>query len=585
MSKQSATTSRQPNPSQAGSPAKAGISDPETPLSSQRLLELYDRVADAPDAVEQLRKFVLDLAVRGKLVEQHEGDEPAEDLLKRIKSAKKQQGQKWAAAPLNHEDEPFTLPPSWRWARVGEICSKTGSGSTPRGGKSAYKSSGVPFLRSQNVHNDRLRLDDVAYIDPQTHEKMSGTRVLPGDLLLNITGGSIGRCARVPNDFGEANVSQHVAIIRPASRGLDRFLHTLIHSPYFQSLIFDEQTGAGRGGLPKYKMDQIPVALPPLAEQERIISRINQLIDLLDRLETTRTQRESTRNRLTTASLARLTAAETTGAGYPTHARFALDNLDKLTRRPGQIKILRQSILNLAVRGKLVEQDPSDEPASVALSRIGAIGSSDGPFPVPESWSWVKVAAVAETRLGKMLDKSKNKGFPRPYLRNINVRWFDFDLSDLLEMQFEDYELDEFSLRAGDVLICEGGEPGRAAVWDERASGIYFQKAIHRVRFLEPVDPNYFLLALKASADDGRLEESFTGTGIKHFTGKGLKNYAFSIPPLPEQRRIVAKVGEIMNMCDELVRILTTSDSKRVSALESLIGQALPGTLRIRKVS
>ena len=133
-----------------------------------------------------------------------------------------------------------------------------------------------------------------------------------------------------------------------------------------------------------------------------------------------------------------------------------------------------------------------------------------------------------------MLDKAKNKGTLRPYLRNINVRWFVFDLSDLLEMPFEESELEEFSLRRGDVLICEGGEPGRAAVWDERADGIYFQKAIHRVRFAEPVEPHFYLLCLKASAEDGRLAESFTGTGIKHFTGKGLCSYRFP-PPAPRR--------------------------------------------------
>lgn len=105
------------------------------------------------------------------------------------------------------------------------------------------------------------------------------------------------------------------------------------------------------------------------------------------------------------------------------------------------------------------------------------------PFPIPVSWSWARIDELAKTRLGKMLDKAKNKGTPVRYLRNINVSWFDFDLSDIKKMRFEDSELEEFALRHGDVLICEGGYPGRAAVWDERESNIYFQKAIHRVRF------------------------------------------------------------------------------------------------------
>jgi type I restriction enzyme S subunit len=236
---------------------------------------------------------------------------------------------------------------------------------------------------------------------------------------------------------------------------------------------------------------------------------------------------------------------------------------EKIVDAPDAIARLRRFILDLAIRGKLVPQDPNDEPASAALARIKVRGLSDGAFPLPMSWVWVEVDSIADARLGKMLDKAKNKGIPRPYLRNLNVRWFDFDLSDLLEMPFEDSELAEFTLRSGDVLICEGGEPGRAAVWDERVEGIYFQKAIHRVRFAPVVDPYYFVDALKASAEDGRLSASFTGAGIKHFTGKGLAAYRFPLSPLAEQLRIVAKVDELMALCDRLEAARITREVTR----------------------
>src|SRR5207247_2217934 len=106
------------------------------------------------------------------------------------------------------QNVPFSLPDGWAWVRLAQICSKTGSGSTPRGGKAIYQKTGIAFLRSQNVHNDGLRLDYVVYISPETHAKMAGTAVRSDDLLLNITGGSIGRCCRVATDFAEANVSQ-----------------------------------------------------------------------------------------------------------------------------------------------------------------------------------------------------------------------------------------------------------------------------------------------------------------------------------------------------------------------------------------
>ena len=272
------------------------------------LFDDFDRLIRSPESVHRLRRFILDLAVRGKLVPQDPHDEPASELLKRIAEEKarllKTGEIKKAKAPMSiSPDAPFNLPVGWARSTVGELCSKTGSGSTPRGGKSTYREKGIVFLRSQNVYNDGLHLHDVAYIDGTTHAKMSGTVVRPADLLLNITGGSMGRCCRVPDDFGEANVSQHIAIIRVAIDGLEDFVHRLILSSYFQSFIFDEQTGAGRGGLPKNKMDRIPVALPPLAEQRRIVAKVDELMALCDRLEESLATGHETRDRLFDALL------------------------------------------------------------------------------------------------------------------------------------------------------------------------------------------------------------------------------------------------------------------------------------------
>jgi type I restriction enzyme S subunit len=220
-------------------------------MNPELLLAHFDRISDAPDAVPRLRRFILDLGVRGKLVEQNANDEPVSKLMSTIEAKKSRLALARVVEIVPTGEGPFDLPSNWLWVRLGDLCSKTGSGSTPRGGKSVYQRKGVPFLRSQNVYNDGLRLDEVAYISHQTHEKMSGTSVEPGDLLLNITGGSIGRCCIVSDGLGEANVSQHVAIIRPAVDGIQRYLHRLILSPYFQSYVISEQTGAGRGGLPK----------------------------------------------------------------------------------------------------------------------------------------------------------------------------------------------------------------------------------------------------------------------------------------------------------------------------------------------
>lgn len=251
---------------------------------------------------ELLKQSILQEAIQGKLTatwrEQNPDIEPASKLLKRIKAEKeklikeKKIRKEKSLPPISEDEIPFELPEGWAWCRLGEICSKTGSGSTPKGGKAAYPTSGIKFLRSQNVYNDGLRYDGIAYISETTHEKMKGTKVEPEDLLLNITGGSIGRCCVVPKDFDTGNINQHVAIIRTVQSFLGNFVHNVICSPYFQKMIIEVQTGAGREGLPKNKMDNIVFALPPESEQVEINNRVHSLIEKCKELETEITKSE-----------------------------------------------------------------------------------------------------------------------------------------------------------------------------------------------------------------------------------------------------------------------------------------------------
>jgi type I restriction enzyme S subunit len=162
---------------------------------------------------------------------------------------------------------------------------------------------------------------------------------------------------------------------------------------------------------------------------------------------------------------------------------------------------------------------------------------------VKAEWPLRKVTEIAQHSLGKMLDKAKNKGEPQRYLRNINVRWFGFDLSDLLEMRFLPQEAAKYTAMKGDLLICEGGYPGRAAIWDQDYP-IYFQKALHRVRFHRPEHNKWFLYYLHALDLAGTLRSHFNGSGIQHFTGEALSRFELPLAPLPEQQRIVGVLDE-----------------------------------------
>ena len=162
------------------------------------------------------------------------------------------------------------------------------------------------------------------------------------------------------------------------------------------------------------------------------------------------------------------------------------------------------------------------------------------------------VSEIGKSRLGKMLDFSNNNGNETPYLGNINVRWFSFDLKEIKNIRVSEREKSLLALEPGDVLVCEGGEPGRCAIWSEENTNIIFQKALHRVRLNTVCLPVWFAFNLKVSADSGRLTDYFTGTTIKHLTGESLQKVKIKIPSLDEQKEIVLQVHLIFKKFSEI---------------------------------
>jgi type I restriction enzyme S subunit len=569
-------------------------------MNADRLLALFEPISEAPDAIPRLRRFILDLAVRGKLVEQDPEDEPAGELLremgsrfKRLKITKKQ-------VPLEAKEIPFALPDRWQWTRLGQICEKTGSGSTPRGGKEAYVETGIPFLRSQNVYNDGLRLTDVVFIDEPTHQRMAGTRVLPCDLLLNITGGSIGRCAKVPADFHEANVSQHVAIIRVGMPGTEDFIHALILSPYFQSFVDTRQTGAGRGGLPKNRMDSIPVALPPLAEQHRIVAKIDELMALCDQLEAARQEREQCRERLVAGSLQRLNQPSDDQEVFRSDARFALQVLPSLATTPAHIKQLRQTILNLAVRGKLVEQDPRDHIEGL-LKKVredqkkafanGAIRKpvllshiqEDLLFAIPPEWDWIPLGGlvVQGPQNGISPKETTNPDAPKALTLAATttgkLRPDFFKAVDLRPEQALPYRLAE-----GDLLFQRGNTReyvGMAAIYAIQPGNFIFPDLMIRVRLSDSLCLAYVHLALTSPPLRDYFSALATGSSetMPKINQGILCDAPIPLPPLAEQHRIVAKADALMALCDQLEQQLSQAEQSRRGLLEAVLREALAG--------
>jgi type I restriction enzyme S subunit len=185
---------------------------------------------------------------------------------------------------------------------------------------------------------------------------------------------------------------------------------------------------------------------------------------------------------------------------------------------------------------------------------------------------------VAELRLGKMLDQHKNKGNFQPYLRNLNVRWFGFDLNDLFEMKFSNDEEDRYNIVKGDLVVCEGGEPGRCAVWQSEKS-IKYQKALHRIRSKKGLSVEYVMYYIHFLAQTGELEQHFTGTGIKHLTGASLKALHVPFPPLPEQQEIVRRVEKLFALADSVEEKYQAAISLVNKIEQTVLAKAFRGEL------
>jgi len=274
---------------------------------------------------------------------------------------------------------------------------------------------------------------------------------------------------------------------------------------------------------------------------------------------------------------------------------FKVDEIStELIHQLALVKKLRQQLLQDAVQGKLVEQNKKDEPASELLKKIKAekekriaekklkkekelapIKAEEIPFEIPENWVWCRLGVICDTRLGKMLDGTKNKGELYPYFRNLNVQWYRFILDDVLLMKFEPSELEEYSVKKGDLLICEGGYPGRGAIWESDDESYKFQKALHRVRFYNDIPAKLYLSYLDLICSNGSITEYTTGSGIQHLTGISLKKMPIPLPPLSEQIRIVQKLDELMQCCNELEASIKQSESQNVKLLQQVLREAL----------
>ena len=507
---------------------------------------------------EQLRKSILQLAIQGKLVPQDPNDEPASVLLERIRAEKqrlikegkikkdKNDSFIFKGADNRHyekvgskvkditDDLPFEIPDSWMWTRFSQIVSFE-LGKTPDRHTDKFWSNGIyPWFAISDlqersiVSSTKEKISAVAL-----KEKFAGKLVPQGTLLMSFKL-TVGRTSILGVDavHNEAIISVFPIIAdKDATRN---FLFNTL------SLIVEyvETTDAIKGAtLNSSKLSSMFVPLPPLAEQIRIVNEIKKFEPLIaeyDKLEQQATKLDD-------------------------------EIYDKL----------KKSILQYAIQGKLVPQDPNDEPANVLLERIRAekrakLGkkyvdsyiykgddncyyekvknsvkeiSEEIPFEIPESWRWIRIDSLFQHNTGKALNSSNSQGVLHPYITTSNVYWGHFSLDRVKEMPFTKDEFAKCSIVPGDLLVCEGGDVGRAAIW-EKDIPMCIQNHIHRLRAYCPVCTAFYYFAFFVYKSICLIGGK--GIGIQGLSSGALGKLIFPLPPLAEQERIVKQVEIIL---------------------------------------
>lgn len=407
---------------------------------------------------------------------------------------------------------------------------------------------------------------DVTQERPFAEVKKGFTPFMEGDVLFaKITpcmeNGKMAVVPKVKNNYGFGSTEFHV--LRPKA-GIDaRYLYYFVSSKGFRNVAQHNMTGAvGQKRVPTNYLKQQLIPIAPLDQQKRIVAKIEELFSHID-------------------------------AG--------VEGLKKTQRL---LKQYRQSVLKAAVTGELTKEWREEnrdklESATELLSKIldarrekqkGKYKEPKMPamfvsLNCPEDWVIASVDQVADVSLGKMLDKSKHTAGNRlPYLRNINVRWGSVDTDDLSEMFFKDSELERYGVENGDVLVCEGGEPGRAAVWTGSHANMKYQKALHRVRFHVPLIPQYLVYLLEYFASTGLLERYFTGSTIKHFTRESFVSMPFPLPSLIEMKKIVELVEEKMFSMNRLKREIDLQLARAERNKQSVLATAFSGCFFTEKV-
>jgi len=578
------------------------------------LLKHFDQISEAPDSVPRLRWFFLDLAVRGKLVEQDPNDEPASILLKRIKNEKKRQEKdgtiriQKSMVPMNESEHLYSLPISWNWIRLSEVGAIIGGGTPPSKDDSCFTDGGAGFAwltpADLGKHDD-LFISHGARDLTERGLACSSAQLMPKGTVLFTSRAPIGYTAIAANKI---STNQGFKSVVPFILELNRYI--VIYFKAFAEWIDGKASGTTFKEVSRKIVSNLPFPLPPIAEQHRIVAKVDELMALCDELEAAQAKREKRRDGLMAATLHGLNNGDTSSeadnvATFEENARFYFNHLPRLTTRPEHIQQLRQTILNLAVRGKLVQQDSNEKSADELLMRLQSatkiqlkknsktrkvkapthILPENLQFGTPQSWRWAKLGELSELITKGSSPKwqgidyvSEGDGVLFITSENVgNYRLKKLDDLKYVDKRFNDIEPRSI-LKHNDILMTlVGASIGRTAIYDLH-NGANINQAVALIRLIpeiQGINIEFLLHYLNSSYAIDSMLSSRVVTAQPNISLTDVREFSVPLPPYAEQQRIVTKVNELMALCGELESQITNTTATRQQLLEATLQDAL----------
>jgi type I restriction enzyme S subunit len=541
------------------------------------------------EGIDRLRELILEVAILGKLIPQDSSDEDASVLVRKITIERERliedgELKKQKLLPeIADEEKHFELPKGWTWVKLGNI-GETNIGLTysPKD----VSDRGMPVLRSSNVQNGEISLDDLVRVSSKVDSK---NFVENGDLLICARNGSkklVGKCAIIKDLKERMSFGAFMAIFRSP---LNFYIKYFLESPFYRNRL----EGVSTTTINQITQDNLKntlIPLPPLSEQHRIVAKVDELMALCDELEQQETNHLKSHQLLVETLLGTLTQAKDLSEFQTAWATLA-QHFDDLFITEDSIDQLKQTILQLAVMGKLVPQDPKDEPASVLLERIrkekerlvkevkikkekplSTIAKNEIPFELPEGWAWERLANLTEVITKGSSPKWQGISYTENssdvlFITSENVGSYKLLLGDRKYVEPEFNKIEPRSiLRKGDFLMnIVGGSIGRTAVYDkEEIANI--NQAVCLIRAVPSfLNESYLLHFFNSEICISYMFDKQVDNARANLSMGNISHFAIPIPPLEEQKRIVSKVNELFALCDRLKDRIT--EAKMVANL------------------